>query len=182
MAKSERQLIEVTDRIFLSQQVYVGRKDGVEQFNVCVKTENGELAAMEIIVRGPGGDFSYKDTNIGQLGSHEFAGYIQKFQFGTGLSALEGRPVPKNEEELYQRATETYRQTKSLKKTARLLSLSEERTRRILFTTGDYTCDIHEKVLAALKEGKTLDETAEIVGVSRGKIHAYLPYGAKGSQ
>ncbi len=111
--------------------------------------------------------------------SPEFAAYIRKFQPGPDLSALGDRPVPQNEEELYSQVSETYARTKSLKLTAKLLSLSEERTRRILFTTGDYTCENHEKVMKALREGNSLDEAAELAGVNRNKIHAYLPYGAK---
>jgi hypothetical protein len=89
---------------------------------------------------------------------------------------LEDMPIPKNEEQLYQRVSDMYAETQSLKKTAKLLSLSEERTRRILLTIKKYTCDIHEKLMQALRDGKSLDEAAEFAGVGRNRVHAYLPY------
>ncbi len=177
MAKHERQLIQITDMIFLTSQFMGMRKDGTEQFNVCVRTEDGELTAMEMIVRSPSGMYSYNDTPIGSLESPEFSQYIRKFQAGPDLSALNGKPPPKDESELYQRVSEVYAETKSLKLTAKLLTLSEERTRRILFTTKDYTCETHEKIMKLFQEGNTLDEIAELAGVKRNKIHAYLPYG-----
>ncbi len=177
MINKERQLIEITDSIYLRPLMFTERKDGSEQFNVCIKTETGELAAMELITRNSNGVFSFNEAAIGTIGSPEFDRYIRKFQASPDLSAFDGRLIPQNEEALYQRVSEAYAQTKSLKQTAKLLSLSEERTRRILFTTGDYTCKIHENLMKALREGKTLDEAAESAGVSRSRVHAYLPYG-----
>ncbi len=177
MINKERQLIEITDSIYLRPLMFTERKDGSEQFNVCIKTETGELAALEVITRNSSGVFSFNEASIGPIGSPEFDRYIRKFQASPDLSAFDGRLIPQNEEALYQRVSEAYTQTKSLKQTAKLLAISEERTRRILFTTGDYTCKIHENVMIALREGKTLDEAAESAGVSRSRVHAYLPYG-----
>ena len=68
MARNERRLIEINETISLSQMLG-DRKDGTEQFTVCIKTDTGELAAIEMIVRNPNGVFSFKDTNIGTIES-----------------------------------------------------------------------------------------------------------------
>ncbi len=177
MRKNDTKAIQVTDAIWLRPQGYALKTGEPEQFNVCVRNDAGELAALEYITRNADGVFTYNDTNIGTLDSPEFAQYIRKFQPGPDLSALDITTAPQNEEELFRRVSDVYAHTKSLKQTAKLLSLSEERTRRVLFTVKAYTCDNHEKVMKLLKEGKTLEEAAELAGIKRNKIHAYLPYG-----
>jgi hypothetical protein len=169
--------IDVSNTIRLTRRMAGMRNDGSQLINVCVKTDEGQYAAIEAITCSPDGMFSYKDKPIGTIDSPEFLLFMKKYQSGPDLSSLTDGPAPKNDNELFQRVSEVYAETNSIKKTAKLLTLSEEKSRRILFTTKDYTCETHEKVMALLKEGKSLEDVSDAVGVSRRKIHAYLPYG-----
>jgi len=174
--RSDRDPVHISGNIWFKQQLFTPRQDGSRMVNVCVKTEAGVLAAIDAVVLNSNGVYTYKDKDIGTIGSPEFEEFLKRFQPLPDYSSLDGRPAPQNEEELYGQVRETYAKTKSIKKTARLVGLSEEKARRILFTTGDYTCETHEKVMALLKEGKSLDEAASAVGLNRHKIRAYLPY------
>jgi len=169
--------VHISGGIWLSRQPFGLRPDGSRLINVCLQTENGELASMEMLTLSPDGVYSFGDKKIGTIDSPEFSRYIKKFQRVPDTILSADRPIPKSEEELFQRVSTIYTEIKSIKKTAKVLKISEEKARRILFTTGDYTCETYEKVMKLLKEGLSLDEIASIVGLSRPQIRAYLPYG-----
>lgn len=89
MVKDERRLIKITDTLCLSPQSYGARNSGMERFNVCVRTETGDLAGLEYIDRDSSGVYWFNDTSIGTIDSPDFAKYIRKFQFGPDLTAFE---------------------------------------------------------------------------------------------
>lgn len=169
--------IHVSGGIWLSRQPFGQNPDGSQRINVCLQTESGELAAMEMLTLSSSGVYSQGEKILGVIDSPEFAQYIKKFQNIPDTILSEDRPYPTNKEELYKRVSEAYAETKSIKKTAKVLSLSEEKTRKILFTTKDYTCNTHEKVMDLLRKGMSLDEISKEIKLSRRKIRAYLPYG-----
>ena len=169
--------VHVSGGIWLSPQIFGLRPDGSQLINVCLQTESGEMAAMEMLSLNSEGIYYQGDKKIGTIDSPEFAQYIKKFQIVPDTILSADRSYPKSEDEMYKRVTESYAETKSIKKTAKTLKISEEKTRRILFTTGDYTCDTHEKVMDLLRKGVPLDDIASEIGLSRHKIRAYLPYG-----
>lgn len=169
--------VYVSGGVWLSRQPFGLRPDGSQMVSVCLKTEDGELASMEMLILGSDGVYSFGNKAIGTIDSPEFVQYIRKFQSVPDAILSASRVIPKSEEELFKRVSETYAEIKSIKKTAKTLKISEEKARRILFTTGDYTCETHEKVMKLLKDGLSLDEIASMVGLSRHKIRAYLPYG-----
>lgn len=174
---SREQPVHISGDIWLSPQPLGRRPDGSVNVNVCLRAENGLLAAMEMLILSPDGVYSLKEKTIGTIDSAEFAQYIKKFQNVPDVTLLENRTYSQNEEALFEQTRSTYAETKSIKKTAKILKISEEKARRILFTTGDYTCETHEKVMELLKKGISLDEISSTVGLSRHKIRAYLPYG-----
>jgi hypothetical protein len=168
--------VPVSGGIWLARQIFGPQRDGSCMVNVCIKSEAGELAAIDSLFCDANGVYSYKDKSIGTIDSPEFEQFLKKYQSGPDLSQAAARPVPQNDKELYQQVSASYSETKSIKRSAKLLGISEEKTRRILFTLGEYTCELHEKIVHLLREGKSLDDVSAAVGLNRHKIHSYLPY------
>lgn len=168
-------LQHISGKIWLSRVREFKEREGSQPIYVCIEMDNGEFGAVECLQLDLNGDYYRKDKKLGGLESSEFIQYITELQGGVSSSSTDITP-PKTEDELYVLISEVYAKVKSIKKAAKMIGISEERARRILFTTGDYTCDTHDKIMAMLRDGKSLDEIAPIVGVARNKIHAYLPY------
>lgn len=168
--------IQISESIWLTKQAAGLRPDGTQRMNVCVKSTDGVLVALESVTLHPDGTYSYKEKSLGVIGSEEFRKYLQKFQ--PAPAAVSGSPkiVPENGAELFDKVSATYKEIGSIKGVANLYCISEERARKILFTTGDYTCPTHEKIMAELRSGKTVEEAAVAVGLTRKKASAYLPY------
>lgn len=169
--------IHVSGDIWLSRQPFGQNPDGSQRISVCVKNETGELVAMEMLTLSSAGVYSQGDKVFGTIDSPGFAQYIKKFQIVPESILFADMPWPKDKEELYKRVSDAYAEAKTIKKAAKILNFSEEKTRKILFTTGDYTCDTHKKVMNLLRKGMSLDEISKEIGLSRHKIRAYLPYG-----
>ena len=143
--------------------------------NISLKLEDGSFGAIEMLTLMPDDVFYSNNKKLGEYGSPEFMEYINKFI--PKENPLLNKPAPQNEEELFQQVSEIYADTKSIKKTAKVMGMSEERARRILFTVGAYTCETHEKVMALMKEGVSLSDTAKQIGMSLDQVRRYLPYG-----
>lgn len=76
-----------------------------------------------------------------------------------------------------------YRNTKdancsegSIKDTAETFGLSRNKIRKILITTGDIKNELTEKAISLREKGKTVDEIAGELGVSKATVSVYLPY------
>ena len=69
-----------------------------------------------------------------------------------------------------------YEQGISIKKIAQRLNLGEQKVRKILITTGQYTTPLISKICSDFKGGMTTDELAEKYGLSHAAICAMLPY------
>jgi len=149
------------------------KPDGSQIVNVSLKLEDGSFGAVEVLTMMSDGVFYRSNKRIGKFDSPEFQEYIKKFIPQEEVQIA--RPPLQNEDELFKRVGEVYVQTKSIKKTAKWAGMSEERTRRILFTIGAYTCDTHEKIMSLSKEGVSLSDAAKQVGLSVPQVRAYLP-------
>ena len=70
----------------------------------------------------------------------------------------------------------TYRATGSIKATAKELEISEQTIRRVLLQCGDYTNDTAQRIHRLSEAGKTVDEIAADLRMTRNTVLAYLPY------
>ena len=69
----------------------------------------------------------------------------------------------------------TYRETGSVKRTARIMGISEYRVRRTLIAAGIRGA-YAEAIAADLERGYSVEEIAHMRGVSVKAIQAHLPY------
>lgn len=69
-----------------------------------------------------------------------------------------------------------YEQGLSIKAISRHLRISEQKARKILITAGGWSSPLSAKIQSLQKEGKSIDEIAEIIGISHNAVISYLPY------
>ena len=69
-----------------------------------------------------------------------------------------------------------YEQGLPIARISKQLKVSEQKTRKILITTGVWSNDISRKIAALKEEGKSIEEIQKIVGMSRNAVLSYLPY------
>ncbi len=79
-------------------------------------------------------------------------------------------------DELYQNIIETYRQTDSVKETAKRLDTYPIKVRRVLITEGLWSSRTSEEIGALWEKGMTVSEIAEVLCLSEKNIQSYLPY------
>lgn len=64
----------------------------------------------------------------------------------------------------------------SIKTIARQLKVSEQKVRKILITAGAWSSPISRKVAELQAAGKSLDEIAAALGITRNAVLSYTPY------
>ncbi len=74
------------------------------------------------------------------------------------------------------RVTSTYQKNESLKETARIEKLSEQKVRKILITVGSYTTPQIKSVNDLYEKGLTPKEIEVKLGISRAAVNSCLPY------
>jgi len=75
-----------------------------------------------------------------------------------------------------ERVTSTYKKNESLKETARIEKLSEQKVRKILITVGSYTTPQIKSVNDLYEKGLTPKEIEVKLGISRAAVNSCLPY------
>ena len=154
---------QVTNRVWLTKP----RPNVHSQMvSACLRMEDGTFISFTFLDLDDKGIYSDNGKAIGAIDDPCFIEYLQKIS----------KPPAEEDAELFAHVCESYAETKSIKKTAKHLSVSEERVRRILITEGKYTCAQYEKITGLLNEGKTIEEISVILGMSPKQIKTYLPY------
>lgn len=93
-----------------------------------------------------------------------------------------GRPPKKsyNREiqmrDLIDTVTEVYRTTKEIKATALELSLPPNKVKKLLITGNVLSYPETEQIQELMRQGKTMAEIQNIMGLSYSTLHTYLPY------
>lgn len=59
---------------------------------------------------------------------------------------------------------------------ARRLKISEQKTRKILITAGAWSSPLSLKIAKMMEGGKSIDEIAESLGITRNAVLSYTPY------
>jgi DNA-binding CsgD family transcriptional regulator len=140
--------------------------------HVCIASASGDLGRLAYLRLDPKGVFFNGDTQLGTIDDPVFRAFIEKIT-GTGIS----NPTPRGDgDATFADVCQSYEETSSIKKTAKLLALSEERTRKILITEGKYTCKQYEDIKKLMDEGKNINEVSEILKMTPKQIRTYLPY------
>lgn len=76
----------------------------------------------------------------------------------------------------FETVVEVYRQTNSTKQTAKLLSISEVKVRRILITCGLWSSQTSNQIGDLYRQGLSVREIAQQLFMSEKNVQAYLPY------
>jgi DNA-binding CsgD family transcriptional regulator len=156
-------VFQVTERAWLTK----ARPNVSRQYiTVCLRLDDGSFAGFCFLELDDKGIYHDGDTEIGMLDEPRFTEYIRKIS----------KDPAEEEQELFAGVCGAYAESKSIKKTAKQLSISEERTRRILITEGAYTCEQHEKIMELLEQGKSIEEISALINMSVKQIKTYLPY------
>ena len=69
-----------------------------------------------------------------------------------------------------------YQKGVSVRALAKRFELSPMKTRKILITGGCYSTDISAEIEALYKDGKTIEEIAELLSMTTANVNSYLPY------
>lgn len=69
-----------------------------------------------------------------------------------------------------------YEQEHHIKVVAKRLNISEQKVRKILITAGAWSSPLSESIANLSKNGKSVDEITEALGISRNAVLSYMPY------
>lgn len=78
--------------------------------------------------------------------------------------------------ELYNRITEVYQKSKSIKKTAEEIGTSVIKVRRVLITEGLWSSPTSKKILNLYNQGLATKDIAKMLAYTEKNVQAYLPY------
>ena len=70
----------------------------------------------------------------------------------------------------------TYNSTGSIKETARVAKISEQKARKVLITKGVYETPLSRKINDLWSDGLTSDEIEQKMNLSKATVNSYLPY------
>jgi hypothetical protein len=156
-------VFQLTERAWLSKPV----PNLLRQYiTVCLRLDDGSFAGFRFLELDQHGVYHDGDIALGTIDDPSFIEFIKKIS----------KHPAEEELELFSSVCDTYNENKSIKKTAKLLSLSEERVRRVLITEGLYTCEQYEKITELLNESKTIEEIGVLINMKPKQIKTYLPY------
>ena len=159
------------------RKISSNKKDRMDMVTICLQLEDKTLVSLGFLHHYDG-IYYLKNSSIGTIYDPDFISYIEKI---TGVkkskshtdineSAYIKPDVP------VETVCEYYKNTSSIKKTAKNVGLSEEKTKKILITAGLYTSEKHKEIKELLEKGKTLEEIAVQLNISQKQIRAFLPY------
>ena len=164
---SKENLFQFSDKVWLSKPLQLSNSSGTQQITICLEQDENIFVSFGLITLNTDGTFFAGNKSIGKIDEDSFREYIEKIT-GTNNS--------QDSSDLFSKVCENYKETKSIKKTARTFEISEEKARRILITEGEYTSEKYEEIKKLLDENKTLPEIAEQLQMSLKQIKKYLPY------
>lgn len=77
---------------------------------------------------------------------------------------------------LIDKVANTYKKTGSLKETAKIHHISEQKVRKLLITKGVYSTPLADKIANLHAQGLTSKEIEDKLKMSRAAVNSYLPY------
>ena len=153
------------------KRVSSNKKDHMQMVSVCIRLEDGSLAALGFL-HYYNGIYYLKNESIGTIDDISFLNYIEKI---TGMNKSGSVKADVTFEEV----CKEFKNTNSIRKTAKNVGLSEEKTKKIVISAGLYTSEKHKEIKELLEKGKTIDEIAEQLQMTKKQIRVFLPYSGK---
>jgi len=175
-AEQEIILFHFMENVWL-KRFSTNKKDRMQMVNVCIKLEDGTLAGVGFLYYYDG-VYYLKGKAVGTVDDAVFLSYIEKL---TGINKSKDRSGVVKSSSVkpdvpIDKICEEYKNTNSIKKTAKNVGLSEEKTKKILITAGLYTSEKYKEINELLEQGKTIEEIAEHLKMSQKQIRVFLPY------
>lgn len=78
--------------------------------------------------------------------------------------------------EIMDNVVSDYQKTESMKESARLNGISEQKVKKILITKGIYSTPLSDTIGKLAEQGLTADEIGDKLQVSRATVNMYTPY------
>lgn len=80
------------------------------------------------------------------------------------------------DEHLAERIASDYRKTGNIREAARRNKVGDQVARKLLITIGAYSTPVIDRIRELRSEGMSLEEIAEVVGISHSAVNSNLPY------
>ena len=159
------------------KKVSINKKGHMDLVNICMQLEDKSFVTIGVLYFQGGVYYAGKDP-VGTIDDESFLTHIEKI---TGIkkpkdSTNINKSTAFKADVSIEEVCEAYRTTRSIKQTAKAVSLSEEKTKKLLISAGLYTSEKHEKIKTLLAQGKTLDEISEELKMSQKQIRIFWPY------
>lgn len=138
------------------------------------RTVSVELPAKNVLHALNHNDKFYSLSNIFEFKTKLSCEHIESVSYNDKFVFFR-RFAPKHEEVVL-----AYESCNNLAEVARRLSISQQKCRKILMEEGKYPNKYIERITPLLEQGKSIDEVAKILGISRSAVFSYLPYKNKG--
>ena len=175
MSDKETNMQHFMENVWL-KRIMTQKKGQMQMVNICIRLDDDTFAGVGVIYFYNGVYYDSKNDSLGTIDDDSFLSYIEKL---TGVNNRKGSTDTGERklksdislEELY----DEYRNTQSIKKTAKKAGLSEEKTKKLLISAGLYTSEKHEKIKALLDQGKTLDEISRELKISQKQLRIFIP-------
>ena len=172
---NETNLQHFMDNVWL-KRFSVNKKGYMHVVNVCLRLEDKSFVTLGFLNYDNGVYYTGKES-IGTINDISFLNYIERI---TGMKKPKDSGIQKSEfvksDVSLEEVCQIYKNTNSIKQTAKNVGLSEEKTKKMLVTAGLYTSEKHKKIKDLLDKGKTLDEISELLQMSQKQLRVFLPY------
>ena len=153
------------------------KKNYMDIVNICLCLEDKTFVNLAVL-HYYNGVYYLKDESLGTIDDISFLSYIEKI---TGIKKSKektdiNKSISIKADVPFEKVCEDYKNTNSIKKTAKNMGVSEEKTKKILITAGLYTGGKYKEIKELLEKGKTVDEIAEQLKMSPKQVRIFLPY------
>lgn len=170
---NEDTLAPLLGKIWITRPIDFSNGEKYQNINICFLSADGQFTAIDYMRLEPDGMYYKKNKRLGRLHDASFKKYFAHEYGGLVIeqeSEGEGDAV-------FDTVAKLYGDGKSLKAIAKETAISEQKVRKILITKKLYSSEISDKILALANEGKSIDEISAELGLKRGAVTSYLPYG-----
>lgn len=162
-------------KIWITKSIDFSNGEKYQNINICFQSADNEFIAIDYMRLEPDGVYYKKNKRLGRMGDASLRKYFED-EYG-GLVIEQNSAADIEGGAVFDDVARLYGEGKSLKAIARETAISEQKVRKILITKKLYSSEVSDKILALLDEGKGMDEISKELGIKRGAISSYLPYG-----
>lgn len=153
-------------------------KGQMQWINVCLRLEDNTFVAVGVLYFQEDIYYTWKHERIGRIDDIALVNHIEKF----AKLNLSEAPAANNESTHKPNISdaevcEEYKRMNNIKGTAKKVGMSEEKTKKILIMAGLYTSEKYKKIKNLIEQGRTLEEIAKELQISKKQLSVFVPSG-----